>query len=130
MIYEDIMQLPGIPLDLKTELGSKTHNDLLGIQPSIKPPPFYMANQLEQAGKVEEAQKIYRDMLNDDFDNSVVIAALGMNCAVAGQHGLANVLLSKALSLYGDRFEKDLLTCGVGLEGSDKEACAFVNMHD
>lgn len=122
------MQLPGLQLDLKMELGDKTHTELLGIKPTVIPPPFYLANQLEQQGKVDEAQKIYREMLNDDFDNCVVTAALGMNYAVAGQHGLANILLGKALKAYDDRFEKDLLTCGVVTKGSPKEKAAFLNI--
>lgn len=59
--------------------------------------PFYYATQLEQKDKRKEAEKIYLELLNSDFDNCVVQAALGMNYATSGKNGLAVLILKRAL---------------------------------
>jgi len=94
------MELKGMPLDIKMYLDDD-QNAQLGLPPPQKVPPFYKANELEQSGKLDEAEKIYKEMLNEDFLNPVLMSALGMNYAVRGEHGLAHVLLSRAL----DHFE-------------------------
>lgn len=58
--------------------------------------PFYEATELEKAGDRKGAERIYLELLNADFDNPVILAALGMNYAVAEKNGLAHVLLQKA----------------------------------
>lgn len=60
--------------------------------------PFYEATELERAGKHKDAERIFITLLNADFDNPVLMAALGMNYAVAEKNGLAHVLLQTALS--------------------------------
>lgn len=59
--------------------------------------PFYTATELDKAGNRKEAERIYLELLNADFDNPVICAALGMNYAVAEKNGLAHTLLQKAL---------------------------------
>jgi tetratricopeptide (TPR) repeat protein len=73
---------------------------ILGL-PSDKPArkiinPFYEATELEKEGKRKEAERIYLELLNNDFNNPVVLAALGMNYAVAEKNGLAFLLLDTA----------------------------------
>lgn len=63
---------------------------------------FYEASRLDQEGKPKEAEKIYLELLNSDFENVVVKAALGMNYALAGKNGLAATLLHQALDNLGD----------------------------
>lgn len=58
--------------------------------------PFYEATQIEAEGNRKEAERIYIELLNCDFENPVLLAALGMNYAVAEKNGLAYNLLSKA----------------------------------
>ncbi len=75
---------------------------ILGL-PSAKPArkiinPFYEATELEKEGKRKEAERIYLELLNSDFDNPVIMAALGMNYAVAEKNGLAHLLLQRAFA--------------------------------
>ncbi len=58
--------------------------------------PFFMATELEREGKTKEAERIYLELLNIDFDNAAVLAALGMNYAVNSKNGLAFNLLERA----------------------------------
>jgi tetratricopeptide (TPR) repeat protein len=58
--------------------------------------PFYEATELEREGKRKEAERIYLELLNSDFENPVIQAALGMNYAVAEKNGLAHLLLKSA----------------------------------
>lgn len=64
--------------------------------------PFYEATELDKVGKRKEAERIYLELLNADFDNPVILAALGMNYAVAEKNGLAHQLLQRALANMGD----------------------------
>ena len=73
---------------------------------------FYKATELEKAGKHKEAHDIYVEILNNDFDNSVVCAALGMNLAVQGQNGLAHVLLMRSLDNV-DKMKDDFAKVGI-----------------
>ena len=59
--------------------------------------PFYQATEFERMGDRKTAEKIYLELLNNDFDNPVLHAALGMNYAVAEKNGLACLLLRKSL---------------------------------
>lgn len=63
--------------------------------------PFYEATELDKSGKRKEAERIYLELLNQDFDNPAILAALGMNYAAAEKNGLAHLLLQKALELSG-----------------------------
>lgn len=60
--------------------------------------PFYEATELDKTGNRKEAERIYLELLNADFDNPVLQAALGMNYAVAEKNGLAHLLLQSALA--------------------------------
>jgi len=82
---------------------------LFGLSPSpVKPKNrFYEALTLEQSGKLKEAEAIYISMLDDHFGNVGLCAALGMNYAVQGKHGLANQLLTYALTHF-ESLDKDL----------------------
>lgn len=59
--------------------------------------PFYQATQFEQEGKYKEAERIYIELMNVDFDNPVLLASLGMNYAMNQKNGLAFSLLNRAL---------------------------------
>lgn len=85
---------------------------LIGLEPKKQANPFYNATVLESQGKLKEAEAIYRGLLDSSFQNICIQAALGMNYAVQGAHGLANVLLSAALKNF-DRFEQDLKEIGI-----------------
>ncbi len=81
-------------------LDDKEKNVILGL-PTTQPArkiinPFYEATELEKEGKRKEAERIYLELLNSDFDNPVIMAALGMNYAVAEKNGLAHLLLQQA----------------------------------
>lgn len=58
--------------------------------------PFYQATEMEKAGNRKEAERIYLELLNGDFHNPVLHAALGMNYAMAEKNGIAHLLLTKA----------------------------------
>lgn len=58
---------------------------------------FYEAQQLNEQGKHKEAERIYLELLNADFHNCVIQAALGMTYANVGKNGLAVILLESAL---------------------------------
>lgn len=77
---------------------------ILGI--SSKPPKinnvFMQATELDRAGDRKGAERIYLELLNSDFNNCVVLAALGMNYATVEKNGLAFQLLTKALEHADD----------------------------
>lgn len=93
---------------------------LIGLQdakPKVKN-PFYDATELEKAGKHVDAQKIYEELLNNDFDNCCIQAALGMNYAVQGKNGMAHVLLARALE-HVDNLVEDFKKVGVIAKSDD-----------
>lgn len=59
--------------------------------------PFYEATQLDQAGDKPRAKAIYNELLNANFDNCVLFAALGMLYCTISQSGIAKLLLDAAL---------------------------------
>lgn len=87
--------------DVSMHLDDPETIKLLGLKENIQNQkaqnPFYAATQLEQAGKHKEAERIYLELLNADFNNAVLCAALGMNYATAQKNGLAVLLLNKAM---------------------------------
>lgn len=91
--------------------------DLIGIKPKIQN-PYYDATELEKKGKHKEAGDIYQSLLNEDFDNSVLQASLGMNLALRGENGLAHVLLSRALDGI-DHIKEDFARVGVIAKSDD-----------
>lgn len=90
-------ELPQIAVNMTLEDPSKAA--ILGIKPS-KPKvnnPFYQATELDKKGKHKEAEKIYLELLNADFDNPVLHAALGMCYASIERNGLGAMCLRRAL---------------------------------
>lgn len=70
----------------------------LGLMTKVAPiNPFYEATELDKQNKFHEAEKIYLELLNADFDNPILHAALGMNYASQERNGIASILLRKAL---------------------------------
>jgi Tetratricopeptide repeat len=68
-----------------------------GDAPAHRPQnAFYEATELDRIGKRAEAERIYLELLNQDFDNVALFGALGMNYAVAEKSGLAFSLLKQA----------------------------------
>lgn len=67
--------------------------------------PFYEATELDKNGNRKDAERIYLELLNGDFDNPVIQAALGMNYAIAEKNGLAHLLLQRALTNIGDMLD-------------------------
>lgn len=64
--------------------------------------PFYNATELDRQGRHKEAEKIYLELLNADFSNPVVLAALGMSYAALEKNGLAEALLARSLERVDD----------------------------
>lgn len=85
-------------MSVAMQLPDPEKRTILGLPPPPKRivNPFYEATELEKAGDRKNAERIYLELLNADFDNPVILAALGMNYAVAEKNGLAHVLLQKA----------------------------------
>ncbi len=77
---------------------------ILGLPKAVAAPKnvFYEATELEKQGDYHRAGKVYRELLNADFDNPVILAAYGMNCAAQEQNGLAYSLLTRALEKIDD----------------------------
>lgn len=108
--------------DVKMELPSAAAN-LLGLQPP-KPKiinPFFEATELEKAGDRKGAERIYLELLNSDFNNSVIMAALGMNYAVAEKNGLAHLLLQSSLANIGNMVD-DFKRVGIIPKGDNPAA--------
>lgn len=101
-------------INVNMHLTNPDHAKMVGLSP--KQPkitnPFYHATEIEKQGKHKEAQEIYSQLLNENFENSVVQAALGMNLALQGHNGMAYQLLSKALERV-DHMQEDLKKVGI-----------------
>lgn len=83
--------------EVQMHLPNPEQAALLGLQsPVTVSNPFYHATELERAGERKQAERIYTELLNNDFENCVLCAALGMNFAMAEKNGLAHVMLMKA----------------------------------
>ena len=101
---------------------------MIGIQPlrttgNIN--PYQAASLLEQQGDIEGAEKAYMELLNNDFNNCVVMASLGMNYAIQGKHGLSNLLLSRALEVFDKQFKADFNRLGIFTKEQKPGAEAF-----
>lgn len=111
-------------MEVKMHLQDPDQNALIGVpHVATKKPPFYIANELETAGNYPQAEAMYVEMLNNDFNNVVVMAALGMNYAVQGRHGMANILMSRALHEF-ERFPEDLKAVGIITKETEKGGTA------
>lgn len=67
------------------------------VKPAPPPNKFFAAIELDRQSKHKDAEKIFNELLNADFDNPIVLAALGMNLAAQEKNGAASHLLRKAL---------------------------------
>ena len=92
--------------ETKMFLDDANKSGVLGLPPAVVQTdddkaklqnPFYKAIELERAGDRKAAENIYIELLNSDFNNPVLMAALGMNYAVCEKNGIAHILLRKAL---------------------------------
>lgn len=107
-------------MDVQMHLANPEHNQLLGVPLEAKKiNPFYQATELEKIGKMKEAEAIYVELLSNDFNNTVVMASLGMNYAIQGKQGLSNVLLMRALTEFDKRFKDDLKSLGINPHGDE-----------
>lgn len=101
-------------INVNMHLTNPDHAKMIGLAP-ITPKvsnPFFHATELEKAGKHKEAGDIYSQLLNDNFDNGVVLAALGMNLAIQGHNGMAYQFLTRALERT-DSMQDDLKKVGI-----------------
>jgi tetratricopeptide (TPR) repeat protein len=90
------MEKPAFPI--RMTLADPEHQRILGIphKPVVRN-PFYEATEFDRQGHFDKGEKLYLQLLNADFDNPVLHAALGMNYASQERNGIASVLLRKAL---------------------------------
>lgn len=95
---------PKPPLAINMTLADPKQEHIFGLakNPAKVNNPFYQATELDKLGKHKEAEKIYAELLNADFDNPVVLAALGMNYATVERNGLGALCLLKALDGVAD----------------------------
>src|SRR4051812_17418590 len=84
--------------DVSMRLGDPAKAAALGIPQATRKTynPFYTATELEREGKSVQAEGIYLDLLNNDFDNPAILAAFGMNQAVLEKNGVAFRMLAHA----------------------------------
>lgn len=101
-------------MNIEMFLPDRALNELIGVpvQKKVKN-PFYQATELDKEGRFEEAQAIYHELLAPDFNDSCVLGALGMSYAMQGNQGVAYTVLSRALSLFDERFASDLHKRGI-----------------
>lgn len=102
-------------MQVQMHIADPALNSLFGINTQAKAKPtnrFYEAVGLEQQQKLKEAADIYVSLMDDHFQNSALCAALGMNLAVQGKHGIANQLLSYAYE-HHHRLIEDMKALGV-----------------
>ncbi|HEX7766507.1 MAG TPA: tetratricopeptide repeat-containing glycosyltransferase family protein [Nitrospira sp.] len=88
------MEKPAVPV--KWALPPQ-QQAVLGIPAAMPKNAFYEATEMDRAGRHEESERVYQELLNADFDNPVLHAALGMNFCARERHGVASILLRKAL---------------------------------
>lgn len=81
------------------------------VTPKVKN-VFYDATQLDKEGRYPEAAQIYNSLLDADFNNPVILAALGMNYAAREKNGLGYSLLMRSLSML-DGMEDGFKRLGV-----------------
>lgn len=90
--------------------------------------PFYNACELDKQGNHKAAEKAYHELLNADFDNPILQAALGMNYASQERNGVAQLLLSTALKSI-DQTVAAFKRLGVTPKADDPKAIQdFINI--
>ena len=105
---------------------------ILGVKPGKTDAklsnPFYQATELDKIGKHKEAEHLYSELLNADFTNSAVMAALGMNYAITERNALSCLLLKTALSNV-DNILGDFKKIGIIAKTTSKaDEDSFVNV--
>lgn len=113
-------------MDVKMHIDDPEVVKAMGLKPDVRGQkisnPFYQATQLDQQGQHKDAERIYLELLNGDFDNCVLQAALGMNYASAQKNGLAMLLLRPAYNtVQGDasRLVADFEKLGIKPQNPD-----------
>jgi tetratricopeptide (TPR) repeat protein len=94
MFLEPSMTFPlaeKLPLDIKMSLDGPLS------PPKAPVNAFYQATELDKTGDHKQAEKIYLELLNADFDNPILHAALGMCYASMERNGIGALLLRKAI---------------------------------
>lgn len=86
-----------LPLQVNMTLQNPQHAAVLGLPPAKPVNAFYQATELDKEGKHAEAERLYIEMLNADFDNPVLHAAIGMNYAATERNGPGSLFLRRAL---------------------------------
>jgi tetratricopeptide (TPR) repeat protein len=119
-----------MPSEIKMQLDTPQQTSVLGLSPPAvqNNNPFYNAVQIEQTGDRKTAEHIYLDLLNSDFDNPVLMAALGMNYAVAEKNGLAHLLLRNAYDRLPDMLEAFKRLGITPKPNTDKTMADFINI--
>ena len=97
-------------------------NKLFGIKtgPKKKVNQFWQATEWDKQGKYADAQAIYHQFLDADFNDSVILGALGMSYAMEGHQGAAHTMLRRSYELFDERFGADLLKHGINFEKQGK----------
>lgn len=67
--------------------------------------PYHDAVKALNANKLGEAERLFLEMMNEDFDNPVLMFALGMTCVANRKTGVAYSLLRRALEHLDDADE-------------------------
>lgn len=87
------------PIQIAMTLDDPQKASIMGVKTKPKiVNAFYEATELDKKGDHRGAEKIYLELLNADFDNPVLHAALGMCYASQERNGLAYTLLDRARS--------------------------------
>lgn len=108
-------------MNIEMHLSDPTLNKMLGVPIQKKPVNrFWQATELDKAGKHEEAQAIYHELLAPDFEDSAVLGALGMSYAIQGNQGVGYTCLRRAYELFDRRFGDDLRRRGIKFEKTPK----------
>lgn len=103
-----------VSMNIEMYLPDRALNELVGvpIQKKVQN-PFWQATEMDKAGDHDGAQRIYHELLAPDFNDAVVLGALGMSYAIQGNQGVAFTCLTKALNLFDERFADDLRKHGI-----------------
>lgn len=110
------------PFNINMTLDDNKASALGAVPQSLAPSnPYYVATELDKQGRFKEAEKIYLELLNADFDNPVLMASLGMSYAAQEKNGLAACLLDRALAGL-DQLIPAFKRLGVTPKSNDPEA--------
>ena len=102
-------------MNIEMNLSDPALNKMLGIKtgPKKKVNRFWEATELDKSFRHAEAQAIYHEFLDADFNDSVILGALGMSYAIEGHQGVAHAMLRRSYELFDERFGSDLKKHGI-----------------